>query len=68
MSNMLMSLRIQSPAHLYNKTIGNQIAQMKWTDAKVSHFVETVLQTEQNSLCLEHGRKPLIPVSMEIQG
>lgn len=57
---LLVKIRIKSPASLNNLTIGEMFQGMDWAEA--GHSINTALvQGQHNSLCLAHGRKPLIP-------
>ena len=57
---LLLQLRIKSPASLHNKTVGHVFATTNW--AEVGGRLNQQLVTGQhNSLCLAHGRRPLIP-------
>ena len=38
---------------------------MNWNDKKINKFVQEIfLYDKHNSLCLAHGRQPIIPVSI----
>lgn len=68
MSDMLMSLRIEKPVEFHNRTIGEHLRSMEWTDQEVGRAVQDALVYGQhNSLCLAHGRKPIIPVSQNLK-
>ena len=58
--DLLMRIKIKSPESLHNKTIGEMFAAMDWvgTGAEINR---KLLTGEHNSLCLAHGRTPLIP-------
>merc|ERR1712227_416081 len=57
---LLVKIRIKSPASLHNKTIGEMFAAMDW-ERRGPDINSMLLDGEHNSLCLGHGRKPLIP-------
>ena len=57
---MLMKIRIKSPSSLHNKTIGEIFVEMDWEE-RGREMNSMLLAGEHNSLCLAHGRKPLIP-------
>ena len=40
MSEMMLSVRIRSPVHLQNRTVGQHVAQMDWMDSKVGKAVQ----------------------------
>ena len=43
------------------------MAMMDWIDSKVGEMVEqTFMRGNHNSLCLAHGREPIIPVSIDV--
>ncbi len=64
MSDMLLSLRIKSPLEMSNVTIGDHLASMNWEgDQKLAEKVQRIMvRGNHNSLCLAHGRKPIIKV------
>lgn len=65
MSDMLLSLRIESPESLRNVSIGEHVASMDWTNQKVGTKIQkSFMFGEHNSLCLAHGRESIIPVSL----
>jgi len=57
---MLMKIRIKSPSSLHNKTIGEIFVEMDWEE-RGREMNSMLLAGEHNSLCLAHGRKPIIP-------
>jgi len=58
--DLLVKVRIKSPEILHNKTIGELFASLDWV-SKGPDINRALVQGEHNSLCLAHGRKPLIP-------
>jgi hypothetical protein len=57
---LLMKLRIRAPAAFNNRTVGELLADMDWA-ARGPDMNQMLVKGEHNSLCLSHGRKPLIP-------
>ena len=57
---LLVKIRIKSPASLHNKTIGEMFAAINW-EKKGPEINSMLMEGEHNSLCLAHGRKPIIP-------
>ena len=55
-----MKIKIKSPQSLHNKTIGEMFASMDWVE-RGSDINRKLLTGDHNSLCLAHGRQPLIP-------
>ena len=58
--DLLMRIKIKSPESLHNKTIGEMFAAMDWVGSG-AEINRKLLTGEHNSLCLAHGRLPLIP-------
>ena len=58
--DLLMQLRIQAPVHLHNQTVGEVFASVDW-EQRGSEIQEILMLGEHNSLCMAHGRQPLIP-------
>ena len=58
--DLLMRIKIKSPESLHNKTIGEMFAAMDWVGSG-AEINRKLLTGEHNSLCLAHGRQPLIP-------
>ena len=58
--DLLMQIRIKSPASLNNLTVGELLVTMDWEE-QVPTIQRLLERGEHNSLCLAHGRKPLIP-------
>jgi len=58
--DLLMQIRIKAPASLHNLTVGEVLVSMDW-EAQVPTMQRLLERGEHNSLCLAHGRKPLIP-------
>ena len=58
--DLLMRIKIKSPESLHNKTIGEMFAAMDWVGSG-AEINGKLLTGEHNSLCLAHGRLPLIP-------
>ena len=58
--DLLMKIKIKSPQSLHNKTIGEMFASMDWVQ-RGPDINRKLLTGEHNSLCLAHGRQPLIP-------
>ena len=58
--DLLMKIKIKAPQSLHNKTIGEMFASMDWVE-KGKEINRKLLTGEHNSLCLAHGRQPLIP-------
>ena len=58
--DLLMQIRIKSPSSLHNITVGELLVTMDWK--KQAPTIQRLLERgEHNSLCLAHGRRPLIP-------
>jgi len=57
---LLVQLRIKSPASLHNKTVGHVFATTDWEKMGPS-INQQLVEGDHNILCLAHGRKPLIP-------
>ena len=57
---LLLQLRIKAPAELHNKTVGHVFASMDW-EKRGPEINQLLEKGEHNSLCLAHGRRPLIP-------
>jgi len=57
---LLMQLRIKSPSSLHNRTIGYVFESMDWREAG-PRINQLMVKGDHNSLCLAHGRQPLIP-------
>eukprot|EP00096_Caligus_rogercresseyi_P004519 TRINITY_DN18822_c0_g1_i1.p1 TRINITY_DN18822_c0_g1~~TRINITY_DN18822_c0_g1_i1.p1 ORF type:complete len:229 (-),score=28.42 TRINITY_DN18822_c0_g1_i1:1254-1940(-) len=59
---MLLNLRIKDPIEYRNITLGNHFFSMNWTDPSVwKTFMRALYFGDHSSLCLGHGRKPIIP-------
>ena len=58
--DLLMQIRIKSPSSLHNITVGELLVTMDWK--RQAPTIQRLLERgEHNSLCLAHGRRPLIP-------
>jgi len=57
---LLVKIRIKSPASLHNVTIGEMFLNMDW-ESRGPEINQALVRGEHNSLCLAHGRRPLIP-------
>ncbi len=65
--NMLLNVRIKRPEELHNVTVGERFASLDWTNPRIGRRVQDAfLYGKHNSLCLAHGRVPLVPVSLLI--
>ena len=65
LSDMLLSIRVKSPSELTNLTIADVLASFDWSNPDVGAKVEEKLvRGNHNSLCLAHGRKPILPVKI----
>ena len=42
-SEMMLSVRIRTPVHLQNRTVGQHVAQMDWLDSEVGKTVQVRL-------------------------
>lgn len=62
MSDMLLKIRIKTPLKYFNRTIAEHFALMNWMDPNESRDIQDAIRFgDHSSLCLAHGRKPLIP-------
>ena len=57
---LLQRLRVRLPVAFHNRTVGELLADMDWT-ARGPEMNQLLVKGEHNSLCLSHGRRPLIP-------
>jgi hypothetical protein len=57
---LLLQLRVRAPASLHNRTVAEVLASTDWVTAgpQIEH---DLVHGDHNSLCLAHGRHPLIP-------
>ena len=47
--------------------IAQRMAMMDWSESEIGKTVEeTFMYGNHNSLCLAHGREPIIPVSIDV--
>ena len=61
LSDLLLNVRIKSPERLQNQTLLEHLARIDWTDQELIMAFEAALNRgSHNSLCLAHGRNPLI--------
>jgi len=58
--DLLVKVRIKSPAHLHNTTVGELFESTNWT-VRGPEINRDILGGQHNRLCLAHGRRPLIP-------
>jgi len=61
--DLLLQIRIRAPASLHNKTIGHVFNSIDWRE-EGSRINKFMTEGEHNSLCLAHGRQPLIPYKL----
>ena len=60
---MLLNIRIRSPSKFENMTIGQRLGSINWKARQTGLAVQDALYFgNHNSVCLAHGRVPLIPV------
>lgn len=61
LSDLLLNVRVKSPPRFQNRTLRRHLAAIDWTDRASMEAFEAALKTgPHNSLCLAHGRNPLI--------
>ena len=60
MMELLMQLRVRDPPELHNLTVGEVLAGIDW-QATGPQVQDKLLHGQHNTLCMAHGRHPLIP-------
>ena len=63
--DMLLNIKIKAPAVYENKTFQEHFMSIDWKNEKVSKLVQEALYFgKHSSVCLAHGRRSIIPVSL----
>lgn len=68
LTEMLLSLRILSPPELSGRSLGEHLSSgLDWRENRtLGRTVGRAMRTgEHNSLCLAHGRRPILPVGTQ---
>jgi len=60
LQDLLTRIRVKSPPILHNRTVGEVLMTKDWVKTG-QQFNRDMILGQHNSLCLAHGRKPLIP-------
>ncbi len=60
MMELLLQLRVRAPAALHNRTVAEVLSTINWRQ-EGGQIEDILMHGDHNSLCLAHGRHPLIP-------